>query len=276
MSASRLRVLQVGKFYAPYRGGMETYLKDLCDQLRHVVDLEVLVANTAATTVHEVVEGVPVTRVAAHGRVRSTSIAPGSLRELARTPADVVHLHAPNPMAELALLAAPRRRAKTVVTWHSDVVRQRLLGRLYRPVSRRLLARADAICVATPNHVRASRLLPEFAGKCRTCTLGVDLAALHADDLAVAAVRARHCDRPIVLGVGRLVYYKGFEVLVEAMTGLDAVLLLAGEGERRGALASRIQALGLGDRVHLLGVPDELMPHRAPASPPPSPPASAT
>jgi len=152
VSAPRLRVLQVGKFYAPYRGGMETYLKDLCDGLRHAVDLEVLVANTTRETVHETVEGIPVTRVAAHGRVKATSIAPGYLQELARTPADVVHLHAPNPMAELALLAAPRR-AKVVVTWHSDVVRQRVLGRLYRPVSRRLLARADAICVATPNHV---------------------------------------------------------------------------------------------------------------------------
>ena len=259
MSAPRLRVLQVGKFYAPYRGGMETYLKDLCDGLRHAVDLEVLVANTTRETVHETVEGIPVTRVAAHGRVKATSIAPGYLQELARTPADVVHLHAPNPMAELALLAAPRR-AKVVVTWHSDVVRQRVLGRLYRPVSRRLLARADAICVATPNHVRSSSVLPAFAGKCRTCAFGVDLDRLHADAAAVAEVRARHGARPIVLGAGRLVYYKGFEVLIEAMQGLDATLLIAGEGDRRPALAARIRALGLADRVHLLGAQDDLRP----------------
>ena len=259
MSTTRLRVLQVGKFYPPYRGGMETYVKHLCDRLRHVVEVEVLVANTDPTTTHEVVDGVPVTRVGSLGRVCATSIAPGYFREIARTPADVVHLHAPNPMAELALLAAPRR-AKTVVTWHSDVVRQRVLGRLYRPVSRRLLARADAVCVATPNHVRASSLLPEFAGKCRTCTFGVDLAALHADERSIAAVRATHGGRPIVLGVGRLVYYKGFDVLVEAMQGLDATLLLAGDGERRPALATRIRDLGLEQRVHLLGEQADLRP----------------
>ena len=259
--SARLRVLQVGKFYPPYRGGMETYLKALSDQLRHAVDVEVLVANTSAETVHEHVDLVPVTRVASRARVRGTSIAPGYLDEIARTPADVVHLHAPNPMAELAVLVClPARRAKLVVTWHADVVRQRVLGRLYRPVSRRLLARADAICVATPNHVRASPLLPAFAGKCRTCPFGVDLDALRADPAAVADVRARYGARPLVLGVGRLVYYKGFEVLLEAMRGLDATLVIAGDGELRPALAARIRTLGLTDRVHLLGAADDLGP----------------
>ena len=261
MRSTRLRVLQVGKFYAPFRGGMETYLKHLCDGLRHAVDVDVLVANTCGETVHDVVDGVSVTRVASRGRVRATSIAPGYLHELARSTADVIHVHAPNPMAELALLALPRsRRAKVVVTWHADVVRQRVLGRLYRPVARRLLARADAICVATPNHVSGSPVLPAFAGKVRICPFGVDLDALTADARAVAAVRAQYGARPIVLGVGRLVYYKGFEVLVEAMRGLDATLLLAGDGERRLALEARVRTLGLGDRVHLLGEQPDLRP----------------
>jgi rhamnosyl/mannosyltransferase len=258
---ARLRILQVGKFYAPYRGGMETYLKALCDGLRHAVDVEVVVANTTGATVRERVDEVAVTRVGSRARVRATSIAPGYLDAIARTTADVVHLHAPNPMAELAVLVRlPARRAKLVVTWHADVVRQRVLGRLYRPVSRRLLARADAICVATPNHVRASALLPAFAGKCRTCPFGVDLDALRADPAAVAAVRARYGTRPLVLGVGRLVYYKGFEVLLEAFRGLDATLVIAGDGERRPALAARIRGLGLADRVHLVGAADDLRP----------------
>jgi rhamnosyl/mannosyltransferase len=260
MSGRRLRVLQVGKFYPPVRGGMETHLKHLCDRLRLAVDVEVLVANTDATTVREIVDGVPVTRVASHGRVRATSIAPGYLHALAATTADVVHLHAPNPTAELALLAATPRRARIVVTWHSDVVRQRILGRLYRPVSRRLLARADAICVATPNHVHASTLLPDFAGKCRTCPFGVDLAALRADDRAIAAVRARHGNGSLVLGVGRLVYYKGFDVLLEAMVDLDATLVLAGDGPLRPVLETRVRELGLGERVVFAGAPDDLRP----------------
>lgn len=261
IATSRLRVLQVGKFYPPVRGGMETHLKDLCDQLRHAVDVDVLVANTTRETVHDSVDGVPVTRVASHGRLRATSLAPGYLRELSRTPADVVHLHAPNPTAELALLAWARpRRPKVVVTWHSDVVRQRVLGRLYRPVTRRLLARADAICVATPNHVRMSAILPAYAGKVRTCPFGVDVDTLRADAHAVAAVRARYGGRPIVLGVGRLVYYKGFEVLLDAAAALDAAVVIAGDGERRAALEARARALGMADRVSLVGEVDDLRP----------------
>jgi len=259
MTAARLRVLQVGKFFPPYRGGMETYLKHLCDELRGSVDLEVLVANTAARTVREQVDGVPVTRVASLGTVRSMSLAPGYAGFLARAAADVVHLHAPNPVAEVALLASSlARRARVVVTWHSDVVRQRWLGRLHRPIARWLLARADAICVASPNHVRSSALLPAFGAKCRTCTFGVDLASLRADDAAVASVRARYGERPLVLGVGRLVAYKGFDVLVEAMRGVDATLLLVGDGPLRAALAARIAACGLGDRAFLVGAVDDL------------------
>jgi rhamnosyl/mannosyltransferase len=240
---------------------METYLKHLCDGLRAAVDVEVVVANTSAATVHEVVDGIAVTRVASHGRVRATSIAPGYLRELSTTPADVVHLHAPNPTAELALLAAPRSpRTALVVTWHSDVVRQRVLGRLYRPVSRRLLARADAVCVATPNHVTASAILRDYARKCRTCGFGVDLDALRADAREVAAVRARFGPRPIVLGVGRLVYYKGFEVLLEAMAGLDATLVVAGDGPLRPALEARLHALGLAGRATFVGEQDDVRP----------------
>jgi rhamnosyl/mannosyltransferase len=147
-----------------------------------------------------------------------------------------------------------------VVTWHADVVRQRWLGRLWRPLSRRLLARADAVCVATPNHVRASALLPAFAGKVRTCPFGVDLDALRADPRATAAIRARLAGRPLVLGVGRLVYYKGFDVLVDAMRDVDAQLYLVGEGELRPALEARVRRLGLEGRVTLLGAQDDLAP----------------
>jgi rhamnosyl/mannosyltransferase len=256
----RLRVLQVGKFYPPVRGGMETHLKHLCEGLRAAVDVEVLVANVGPTTVRETVDGVPVTRVASHGRVRATSIAPGYLHALAASGADVVHVHAPNPTAELAVLAMRRRRPRVVVTWHADVVRQRILGRLYRPVSRRLLARADAVCVATPSHVRASAVLPEFAGKCRTCPFGVDLDAMRVEDRAAAAVRALNGGRPLVLGVGRLVYYKGFDVLVDAIADLDATLVVVGDGPLRPALEARVRALGLDGRVALVGDVDDVRP----------------
>jgi glycosyltransferase involved in cell wall biosynthesis len=257
--SARPRVLHVGKYYPPERGGMETYVASLAAALVHAVDVEVLVANTAPRTVYETLGGVPVTRTASLGRVRSAPLTPLLAREIAHARADVVHLHTPNPLAELVVLGhLRRRRARLVVTWHSDVVRQRWLGRLHRPLGRRLLARADAVCVATPRHVDASALLPAVAGKCHVCPFGVDAAALRADAAAVHALRRRHGGgRPLVLGVGRLVYYKGFEVLLDALAGLDAALVLVGDGPRRAALEARAAALGVTRRVHFAGeVPD--------------------
>ncbi|MGH7893055.1 MAG: glycosyltransferase [Candidatus Binatia bacterium] len=266
MSGRRLKVLQVGKFFPPHRGGIETYLQSLSGELRRTVDVEVLVANTAPRTVREVVNGVSVTRTASIGRARSTSLTPLLARELRHRTVDVVHLHTPNPVAELAVLRDLRRRsAKLVVTWHSDVVRQRWLGRLHRPLSRRLLARADAICVATPQHVTTSALLPAFADKCHVCPYGVDPGALRADPVAANVVRRRYGARPIVLGVGRLVYYKGFEVLLDAAARLDATVLVVGEGELRPRLEARIGALGLEGRAWLVGDQPDLRPYFAAA-----------
>jgi len=259
--AGRLRVLHVGKFFHPARGGIETYVKTVCDGLRGHVDVQVLVANPVARTVRERVGDVPVTRVASFGQVASVALTPRLPALLGRYDVDVVHLHAPNPLAELAYLWSPlARRSRLVVTWHSDVVRQRWFGALYRPLSRRLLARADAICVATPNHVASSALLPAYADKIHLCAFGVEPDAAHADGRTVQALRARYGRRPLVLGVGRLVYYKGFELLLEAMVGLDATLVLVGDGPLRGRLEQRVAALGLRDRVQLVGEQDDVRP----------------
>ena len=102
-----MRILQVGKFYHPHKGGIETVLKSLCDGLRQAGhEVQCLVANTCRTTAQDDVDGVPVTRVSSFGTVRSVSVAPAfvaAFRNLARH-TDVIHLHQQNPLADLALL----------------------------------------------------------------------------------------------------------------------------------------------------------------------------
>jgi len=98
----RPKVLHLGKYYPPVRGGIETVLELLCRQARTCVDSQALVLGTSPRTVHEVVDGVPVTRVRSFGTVGAVALTPTLPWWLARAAADVIVLHEPNPMALLA------------------------------------------------------------------------------------------------------------------------------------------------------------------------------
>src|SRR5215217_3654297 len=230
VGASRpLRVLQVGKFYPPHKGGMESHLHALCGQLRGRVDVEVLVSSDDRGTTEEVLDSVKVTRAGTLFDFAAAPVSPESVRRIRESRADIVHIHWPHPTALLAYLASGHA-GRLVVTYHSDVVRQKVLAKLFWPVLRRALDRAAAVVVASPNYVESSPVLQKLRAKCRVIPFGVPLEEFDRFDPAeVARIRARFGPR-IVLGVGRLIYYKGFEHLVRAMKGVDARLLVVGEG----------------------------------------------
>ena len=116
-----MKVLQLGKFYFPVVGGIETALKDICESLADQVQFQVLVANTCFRTEHE--NGrIAVTRVASAGKLFSCSMAPSFPFWAQRFDADLIHVHLANPLAELSALLA-NRDIPVVAHFHSDVVR---------------------------------------------------------------------------------------------------------------------------------------------------------
>ncbi|MGH7667998.1 MAG: glycosyltransferase [Gemmatimonadaceae bacterium] len=253
---AELRVLQVGKFYPPDEGGMETHLEGLCRHMRDRARVDVLVAARSRRTVHEVVGGVSVTRVGTWATIRSAPLCPDLRRLIRDSRADVVHLHHPNPSAFLSYLASGYR-GRLVVTYHSDVVQQRLLNVVFDPIVRAVLRRADAIIVSSQEYLDTSTMLERYRDRCVNIPMAIDAERYTvADPAAVAAIRDRYGDR-IVLAVGRLVYYKGLEFLVRAMSKIRGHALIVGQGPMRDALAAEAAALGVADRVTLLGhVPD--------------------
>jgi rhamnosyl/mannosyltransferase len=252
-AARRPKVLQVGKFYPPHMGGIETHLANLCAALSEAVELEVVVAADGPATVEETVDGVAVARLGTRATLAGAPLTPGLARRIRRSGADLVHVHLPHPGAMLSVLAS-RFRGPVVATWHSDVVRQRLLGAAFAPAAEAFLARADALVATSPDYAATSPALGRHRAKVRVLPYGIpaaDFAA--ADPAAVAELRRRHGER-LVLAVGRLIYYKGFEVLVEALARLDgARVLLAGDGPLRGELEALAARRGVADRVVFLG-----------------------
>ncbi len=254
--AERLRVLQVGKYYPPHLGGMESHLEALCGALKGEVDLRVVVSADGRGTVRETVDGIPVARVATYATVASAPFNPGMAREIAARADDVVHLHHPNPTATLSYLASGHRGA-LVVTYHSDIVRQRVLGAAFRPVLDRLLGRAAAILVSSPPLLASSAPLRAHAARCRVVPFGVPPAVFDPPDPKVVEELRSRYGPGMVLAVGRLVYYKGFEYLVRAMKDVPGRLVLVGNGPLRGPLESLARDAGVADRVHFAGsVPD--------------------
>jgi rhamnosyl/mannosyltransferase len=248
----RRRVLHVGKFYPPHKGGMETHLRDLCERLQQKVDVHVLVASDAAETTEEVTNGVRVTRMGTLLNLGAAPFCPGMARRIRETEADIVHLHFPNPTAFVAYLASCHA-GRLVVTYHSDIVRQKISGRAFRPILRHVLRRTRAIIATSPNYIESSPVLRRERERCRVIPLGIPVEKFaHANDVEVGRIRARFGSR-IVLAVGRLIYYKGFEYLIRAMRRVEGHLVVIGTGPLDVRLRRERDAAGLQERVHFLG-----------------------
>jgi glycosyltransferase involved in cell wall biosynthesis len=252
MREAPLKVLHVGKFYPPHPGGMESHLQTLCEELSRSIEVQVLVANERWRSERSVQGRVELVRLATVLRLHGTPIVPLMARAMRRARPDVVHLHFPNPMAALACVVS-RLDVPIVVTWHSDVVRQWRAAAAFAPLLSLLLRRCSAIIVGSTAYIETSAVLSARRNLCRVIPFGIRADAFeHPDATRVADLRRRYGER-IVLGVGRLIYYKGFEHLVRAMADVQATALIAGDGPLSAALADEAARIGIANRVVLLG-----------------------
>lgn len=253
-----IRVLTFGRFADDNFGGLERYVFELARGLRDAVQYTNIVARRGSAPDLEVV-GETI-----HARpwlsVAGTPICPSmpwhARARHRRRPFDIVHLQFPaDPMAHLAteLMPAGVRR---VISWHSDIVRQQVLFRLYQPFLERLLRSADAVIGATPAHFSSSAQLPALrdAGRFHVVPYGFDLSRFLSRPPLADELRRRYPGRLLVFALGRHVYYKGFEFLIRALAGLpEAMLLLGGQGPLTHELASLARDIGVGERVSFVG-----------------------
>lgn len=249
----RLRILHVGKFYPPVRGGMEKVLQVVAESERFAVNTHVLVANTSSRTIHENVGGVAVTRVGALAKIGAVALCPAFPLWLRRLDADVIVIHEPNPVALVAHLLG-RPRGKIIFWVHAEVVRPAWRYRLfYRPFLIRVLKRAVRIVVASPPVIESAVELRAFRDKCVVIPYAID-----PDEHRPTPSRDQHqgpsANRtPLVLFVGRLVAYKGVEVLLRALPMTTAQAVIVGDGPLRADLEALTSSLGISDRVHFAG-----------------------
>jgi rhamnosyl/mannosyltransferase len=252
-----MRVLQLAKFYPPECGGIETIVRELSEGLNRAGwPTDVLCAHRHRHSLEENVGDYRVVRAGSYGTFQSTSISPALMawaRRLLPT-YDIVHVHMPNPLAALALWRA-QPKARVIVHWHSDVVRQRLALKLYEPLQQWLLKRADAVIVTSQGYADASTALRPWRDKLAVVPLGIGDNLPRTDPDRVAALRAAWSNRKIIFALGRMAPYKGFDVLIEAAARLpdDFVVVVGGSGPCLRRHRAHVARLALGEKVHFVG-----------------------
>ena len=264
----KLRVLHIGKYFPPYAGGMETFLRDLMAALARQGIRSGALVHRSDLSLFSTEEGfrvdqeeLPVTRAGVWLRLLFTPISPAFPlllhRMIKRHSPNILHFHMPNVSAFWALFLPSAQRLPWVIHWQSDVpVSQHKLGlrlfyQLYKPFERAMLARADTVIVTSPPYLEGSKPLAEFHDKCTVVPLGLDPESLPEaahNNLEDSDHRLR------VLAIGRLTYYKGFEYLIRAASlTQDAVFHLVGTGELENSLKRLATELGVLDRMTFHG-----------------------
>lgn len=249
-----MRILHVYKDYFPILGGIENHVRMLAEaEVRAGHQVRVLVTNPANLPAREVMNGVKLIRALRLATIASTPLSP-TLPIYTRTlPADIVHLHSPYPLGELAQFVFGRGRPY-VLSFHAEVVKQKRLKHLYRPLLRQVLAGANRLVAACEPNLRSSLDLAPFAPKVSLVPYGVE-------PLPEAAPLIPRRG-PTLLFVGKHRHYKGVDDLLKALVELpEAYLLIAGSGPQTSEWQNLAGQLQLGDRVSFLGeLPDADLP----------------
>ena len=262
-----MKVLQFGRFWHDQHGGIERHVALLSKELAgRGLDVINIVASQNLRGSDTTVDGYRLIQLPSFGVVFSTALAPGLLlKALAlhrEKKFDILHLHLPDPLSHLVSMVMPPE-IKRVITWHSDIVKQKRLLVLYQPFLQRLTRRADALIAATQAHFDTSTQIPKDISRQRRHVIpyGLDYSPLLLNPRTAVmrdALRARANGRGIVFALGRHVYYKGFDVLMEAMQHTDAFLILGGDGPLRPQLERQAAAMGVSDRVFFSGrIPED-------------------
>ncbi|EIJ41480.1 glycosyltransferase [Beggiatoa alba B18LD] len=268
------RILHIGKYFPPFHGGIENFMADLMPaQTRQGETVAALVHDHhphwqrffSAVQAEQRPDNQLLYRAPCYGRLLYAPISPQFPvwldKVIQRYQPNILHFHLPNTSAFWALFSKRARHCPWVVHWHSDVISHfhpllKTAYQVYRPFEQRFLKQAQAIIVTSPPYLKASPALTPWQDKCHIVPLGIASQRLpKADDVALAwANQQWQAGKIRLFSVGRLTYYKGYEILIRAMQNLaDAQLCIVGEGELKPRLQALIKTLDLQARVTLLG-----------------------
>ncbi|MBB6542776.1 glycosyltransferase [Thalassotalea piscium] len=259
-----MKILHIGKYFPPFHGGVENFMFALMEQQSldgHQVSAIVHHHEKKQPFIVEVINGAKVHRVPFFGQAVYAPISPTFgyyLQRIAKEEKpDIIHIHTPNLSAFWCLFFPCVRNIPWVIQWQSDVIgavpdtKITMLYPFYRLFERALLNKASKIIVATPPYAQTSKPLRLFQNKIEVVPLGL---FGNNCDVINASVSQNTLN---LLMVGRLTYYKGHTLLLDALSelskqGLVINLTIVGNGELKERIINQIEKCNLAKQVTLL------------------------
>ncbi len=234
------RVLQINNYMYPHIGGIEQTTRDILNSIKEEYEQRVICFNHEKGTVTNQVDGVDITRVNCQAKVASQSIALSYGKVLKKVmkefQPDIVIFHYPNPfVAHFLMKHLKNKKFKLIMWWHLDIVKQKILGKLFNGQTKKLIKYADRIVATSPNYIEGSKWLSSNKDKCVVIPSCINEERLKYDDTHIQMakeIKEKYKGKTICFSFGRHVEYKGMTYLVKASKLLsdDYQVLIGGKG----------------------------------------------
>jgi rhamnosyl/mannosyltransferase len=255
-----IKVLHFFKTYYPETmGGVEQVIYQIAEGgMRHGFRSEVLYLSERGAARNEVIGHHLSHRSKRDLHLASTGFSLSAFEDFAQLArqADVVHYHFPWPFMDLVHFAS-RLDKPSLVSYHSDIVKQQWLLKLYQPLMHRFLSSVDRIVASSPNYAQSSEVLSGFKDKLSIIPYGLDRATYPQPTEAKLQYWRENLGERWFLFVGALRYYKGLDYLLGAAKVTHLPVVILGGGHLELELKAKAQVLGLHNVRFLGGLPDD-------------------
>lgn len=258
-----MKLLQINKLYHPIIGGIESVIKDIAEGLnnRDNLTIDVLVCQKKGKRKIEEINKIKVYKSASFGKALGMPLSFDFFKLFfkIRKKYDKFLIHYPFPLATFLTFFIPKN--KLIIFYHSDIVRQKFFRTILSPFIKYSLKKANKIIVSGHNIIKSSKFLKKHNAKCEIIPFGVNFPISENDETEAKKIKKLNNNKRIILGVGRLVYYKGFEYAIRVMKNIEAKLIVIGSGPEEKKLKNLIASLNLEEKVEILQPQESLNPY---------------
>lgn len=257
------KILHISKYYYPFRGGTEQIAQDCVNALAEQYEQKVICFNDDKEDKIDFVDDVEINRCGICAKVSSQPISMSYKKMLKKIIRDfcpdIIIFHYPNPFVAHYLLKYIPEKVKLVTYWHLDIVKQKILGKLFISQNNRLIDRSNILIATSPNYVEGSPYLSKAKDKCRVIPNCINEERLYLSkesERLSEEIRDKYKEKIICLAVGRHTEYKGFKYLIQASKLLDDrfEIFITGQGEETDNLK---REAGNDSKIHFLGMIDD-------------------